>query len=472
MVDLTESIPPVLLNMKEWLVAMQDLWQTVLQYRNQTADGTANDGPATNGSSFLLPLMAILLVFWPVLFSLIMFFVTAGTWLFWLATGMLLGILQMCFAMYHYSMIAFDIFVLSLLKTYVVLRNLFLYHCVDRAYWTATVAAPEENSSAGRKMAGQLPEASSRSRRRYWRQCLEQAGTYENFLKIRIRNKDESSMIFKRTKTTPVDSALPPRRSMLARVSSFPEREQMLNQSSSSPSSAPTGMRRRHSTAEALGERTNSEGEFTPYVDPRVIEELGEQTAHLLVTTTTRLERARLAVQEDPSPENSKMFQYLISSVVKRNHLQLDDIAIENSRSIAESGEYGITAPTRNAIRAFYEQVEQSLDWLAEAPPIAPINSKNTVEVDELGESGSTSPTQPTSPEAETSLRSLMERINLVRKMKQNMGRTALMLSGGGAQAMYHSGVVRALIEANLYKNVKVVSGTSGGSIIAAVSLG
>ena len=53
--------------------------------------------------------------------------------------------------------------------------------------------------------------------------------------------------------------------------------------------------------------------------------------------------------------------------------------------------------------------------------------------------------------------------------MKQNTGRTALMLSGGGAQAMYHAGIIRALIEANVYKDIRVVSGTSGGSIIAAM---
>ena len=52
--------------------------------------------------------------------------------------------------------------------------------------------------------------------------------------------------------------------------------------------------------------------------------------------------------------------------------------------------------------------------------------------------------------------------------MKQNTGRTALMLSGGGAQAMYHLGTIRALIQSKLYHDIKVISGTSGGSISAA----
>ena len=47
--------------------------------------------------------------------------------------------------------------------------------------------------------------------------------------------------------------------------------------------------------------------------------------------------------------------------------------------------------------------------------------------------------------------------------MKQNMGHTALMLSGGGAQAMYHLGTFKALIESGLYEHIHVVSGTSGG---------
>jgi hypothetical protein len=69
---------------------------------------------------------------------------------------------------------------------------------------------------------------------------------------------------------------------------------------------------------------------------------------------------------------------------------------------------------------------------------------------------------------ATTTISELQGRIKLLRKMKQNMGRTALMLSGGGAQAMYHLGTIRALIQSGMYDNIKVISGTSGGSIAAA----
>eukprot|EP00804_Cyclotella_cryptica_P011037 CCRYP_013517-RA/>CCRYP_013517-RA protein AED:0.17 eAED:0.17 QI:1714/0.5/0.57/1/0.33/0.42/7/0/285 len=39
----------------------------------------------------------------------------------------------------------------------------------------------------------------------------------------------------------------------------------------------------------------------------------------------------------------------------------------------------------------------------------------------------------------------------------------ALMLSGGGAIAMYHLGTIKALVESRLYEQIHVISGTSGG---------
>ncbi|KAK3280244.1 hypothetical protein CYMTET_11915 [Cymbomonas tetramitiformis] len=51
----------------------------------------------------------------------------------------------------------------------------------------------------------------------------------------------------------------------------------------------------------------------------------------------------------------------------------------------------------------------------------------------------------------------------------KSLGSSALCLSGGGAIAMYHQGVILALLECGLYKDISVVSGTSGGSIMAAM---
>jgi hypothetical protein len=62
---------------------------------------------------------------------------------------------------------------------------------------------------------------------------------------------------------------------------------------------------------------------------------------------------------------------------------------------------------------------------------------------------------------------SLQDKLILFKKARRSMGRTALCLSGGGAFAMYHLGVCKALFEANCLPSV--ITGTSGGAIIAAM---
>ncbi|KAK6590980.1 hypothetical protein RS030_111950 [Cryptosporidium xiaoi] len=57
--------------------------------------------------------------------------------------------------------------------------------------------------------------------------------------------------------------------------------------------------------------------------------------------------------------------------------------------------------------------------------------------------------------------------IHFLELLGHSMGKTALCLSGGGALAMYHLGVVKVLIEQNIMP--KIINGTSGGSIVAAL---
>ncbi|KAG7400736.1 hypothetical protein PHYBOEH_004542 [Phytophthora boehmeriae] len=59
------------------------------------------------------------------------------------------------------------------------------------------------------------------------------------------------------------------------------------------------------------------------------------------------------------------------------------------------------------------------------------------------------------------------EKIEFFKHMKQSFGATALCLSGGGSIAMYHKGIIKALMEADLMPNI--VSGSSGGAITAAM---
>jgi TAG lipase/steryl ester hydrolase/phospholipase A2/LPA acyltransferase len=50
--------------------------------------------------------------------------------------------------------------------------------------------------------------------------------------------------------------------------------------------------------------------------------------------------------------------------------------------------------------------------------------------------------------------------------MRHAIGRTALLLSGGGLMGMYHIGVLLALKEAGI--TPRIIAGSSAGSIIAA----
>ncbi|CAH0515484.1 unnamed protein product [Peronospora belbahrii] len=59
------------------------------------------------------------------------------------------------------------------------------------------------------------------------------------------------------------------------------------------------------------------------------------------------------------------------------------------------------------------------------------------------------------------------EKAQFFKHIKQSFGSTALCLSGGGSIAMYHKGVVKALLEADLMPNI--ISGSSGGAITAAM---
>lgn len=60
---------------------------------------------------------------------------------------------------------------------------------------------------------------------------------------------------------------------------------------------------------------------------------------------------------------------------------------------------------------------------------------------------------------------SISDRIEFFYRCKRSLGRTALCLSGGGSLAMAHCGVIRVLAQNNCLP--KVISGTSGGAILA-----
>ena len=266
------------------------------------------------------------------------------------------------------------------------------------------------------------------SRRREWKKQCERAKNYSEFLKIRILEPKSDN------ESEPVSSSpsLPkrPRRSH-----SFATLK-TLYEETESPTSTPSPTRLNSMKRVGSFDQKSAKSFDDEEGDERnIVRDLGQMATDLLKSTTARLNEARHAFVS----EGDTSLQYLLSGVVKRNHLTLEDLLHKNARSVAESGQHEFSAPARKLIGTYYDEVAKGLDCLAEAPTLG-----------------------------ELPLAELQDRMTLVRKMKQNMGRTALMLSGGGAQAMYHLGTVRALIDADLYDDIKVISGTSGGSISAA----
>ena len=458
----------------------------------------------------LLPLLAVALVFWPLLVSLLYAFMAASTWIIWLVTSFLLGCLQFVYVGYQFVMITGDLCGFFLLKSYSMACHIFL-----------------TNLSAINKKQHKM------SRRRYWRQRLDAAGSYENFLKIRIEPKEEEPQ--ESNKGGLECSASPTRKAnAMIRSTSFDgSPSSRASSSSSSASRSTTAMSSSFTTLGRKG-RSKSFGGLTSFfssrsaqdddhtvattqdvssfeedsnnnnVDPVVSAELGERVGYLLVNTTERLLDARREIErcrqqvagtldrqtdgDDHGNRNNhhkdleeawNRLKYLLSAVMKRNHLHLDSLLVDNAQTINNTGRYGLSNKSRQVIRAFYDQVQKGLDFLADAPafvPPPPPAQQPTPQT--LDHDHPLSPTSPPPSEAASWSSSLQEqleneelseRVRVVRKMKHNMGRTALMLSGGGAQAMYHIGVLKALIESKLYQDISVISGTSGGSITAAM---
>jgi len=363
-------------------------------------------------------LVLSMVVFWPLWVYFAVAVTTASTWTFWLLASVCLGILQVVYVTYQFIMIAADVTFLTFLKTYQVMMR-------SRLVQTLFFFSKRIRKSRLRT-----------SQRRKWRDACEEAHCYSDFLRIGVLEPKGPD---------PVDTALDPsplapdRRSNsmhnLRQLETLHEEQE----GAVSPSSSPT--KRRLFRSMSSGDKNSSTWKQSladEEVDPVVATELGALTAQVLLSTTQRLRESRKAYHSN----HESNLAYLLSGVVKRNHLTLEDLLVANARSVASSGQYEFSASSRKAIAGYYEAVSKGLDSLAEAPLPSPGNSNAAHE--------------------------LKDRITLVRKMKQNVGRTALMLSGGGAQAMYHLGTVRALIDSEVYDDIHVISGTSGGSITAA----
>ena len=372
-----------------------------------------------------LPIFGLVVFFWPVVATLLFALTAASTWLFWLVTSLFFGLIQLVYVTYQFVMIFRDILILSFFKAYSTLRSRVLHHL----------------GKSGLR----------RSRRRVWQQKLAAAGTYENFLKIPIEKKIMPNTV---KSTLSRSTSL---KHMLLRSSSFGDVE-------SSPGPKTVIPVSRTKSFDASSDNRLLQGlvkNRASFVDDDVLEQELGKTGSILVTTTARLREARLLANRNETAEAMQSLKYLLSGVVKRNHLMLDEILVDNARQVAHSGVYGLSHAALSVIQAYYDEVQKGLDWIADSPIESKVPGSGILRVNS---------SSALVAEAELARETeLNDRLTLVRKMKQNMGRTALMLSGGGAQAMYHLGTIRALLESKLYENIKVISGTSGGSITAAM---
>ena len=61
----------------------------------------------------------------------------------------------------------------------------------------------------------------------------------------------------------------------------------------------------------------------------------------------------------------SSSLKTLLSGIVKRNHLSVDDFVLQDARSIAERGQHSLRKETREAIDRYGEEVDKCLDWVA-----------------------------------------------------------------------------------------------------------
>jgi hypothetical protein len=395
-------------------------------------------------NSFFVILSMIL--FWPFYAYCFVAVTSASTWIIWLFASILVGIIQMNFVAYQFFMISMDIFALTLLKTYKVI--------VRSRVGQSVFFFSKQIRTSREKMW----------RRRAWRKQCDAVQDYPEYLKLRVWEKSASfhvaeAMAVSSEEDAPSSHDCPSEQPALRRARSFSTIKLLkeaqiaargaqaddIDSDIGSPPLSPLSRHHRHhslSRLNTLQDEAEEAHHTQNYAD--IEQDLGHSTTGLLISTTARIKEERIKLQEG----NDSGLEFLLSGVVKRNHLGLEHLLTANARDAEVSGQYGFSAATRKAIAKYYDEVSRGLELLTEEDEPVDDDSNHMRRAAMASK--------------------LRERIFLFRKMKQNMGRTALMLSGGGAQAMYHLGTIKALIDANLYHKIKVISGTSGGSIAAA----
>jgi len=411
-----------------------------------------------------LPFTPVFIVLWPFIITLGLTLASTSIWIFWLFTSLIFGAIQLVYVVYQFSMIGLDLGMLTILKTFASMRSYIRYYTIKSGF-----------SKKGQN------HVTRRGRRKEWRNKLHMATNYDEFLEIEIQEPVPVQELPK-----------PPKKKITWNIFQSPSIKggNVLSLAQAIEGTKSTfDLKRSQSCAELDHSKirippsparrsTSMDDIFTQMKDFEDIEKELGRTGPMLIKSTEQLREARLQaasamkclpvgrISEEnlthynsepcaPSQDNAtSTLQSLLQGVLKRNHLSVDDLLIRDAKSMMECGRHLLSAKARDVIIGFHEEVERCLIWLAE--------SKISSDFSNGTDSRDSSPSRSIDHE-------LSDRLNLMRRIKHNMGRSALMLSGGGAQAMYHLGTIKALCESRIYDDIEVISGTSGGSITAAV---
>jgi len=99
---------------------------------------------------------------------------STSTWIFWLFTSLLVGFIQLLYSSYQFLMIGWDIGMLSLLKTFALMRSYIRYYTIKSGF--------------SKKQHDPNHKYNKRGRRREWREKINGATNYKEFLKIAIQS--------------------------------------------------------------------------------------------------------------------------------------------------------------------------------------------------------------------------------------------------------------------------------------------
>lgn len=361
-----------------------------------------------------LSIITLTVLFWPILSNLFVSIFIASSWIIWIIFSLFFGTIQFGYVIYQFFRISFDIGALILLKTFAMLRSQVLYCC----------------SSVG------VSRRKKRNKRREWRRRVMEAKGFDDFCKIGTGEliEDISATTRKILGKSLVRSFLKSFDSLDSDVSSV--ESDSVNEDdkdvADSVNSA-VGANKIHTSRSCvnfpihtLETNTNQPRRARSQVDleSHSSKKLSQNPTSEFQRTTLLLRQARKQFTENSDPYPLK---FNLSGVVKRNHLGLDDLLIDDAHHVAEGGRHSLSSSSRTVLDDYITEVEDCLSVL---------NSPS-------------------------------KHLPLLHKLKQNVGSTALMLSGGGSQAMNHLGILKALVEGGVYDRIKVISGTSGGSAVA-----